>query len=55
MMATMMMTMTRAAKAGTNLTLSVVPPQDAVEERFQKQYLITIGLAAVIVRHLGLI
>ena len=37
-MATMMMTMTRAAKAGTNLTLSVVPPQDAVEERFQMEY-----------------
>ena len=52
----MMMMMTRAGKAVANFTLNVVvpvppkPPQDVVEERFQKEYLIAIGVAAVIVR-----
>ena len=53
----MMMMMTRAGKAVANFTLNVVvpvppkPPQDVVEERFQKEYLIAIGVAAVIVRY----
>ena len=53
----MMMVMTRAGKAVANFTLNVVvpvppkPPQDVVEERFQKEYLIAIGVAAVIVRY----
>ena len=52
-----MMMMTRAGKAVANFTLNVVvpvppkPPQDVVEERFQKEYLIAIGVAAVIVRY----
>ena len=46
----------RAGVAVANFTLNVVvpvppkPPQDVVEERFQKEYLIAIGVAAVIVR-----
>ena len=54
---TLMMMMTRAGKAVANFTLNVVvpvppkPPQDVVEERFQKEYLIAIGVAAVIVRY----
>lgn len=45
----------RAGVAVANFTLNVVvpvppkPPQDVVEERFQKEYLIAIGIAAVIV------
>lgn len=45
----------RAGIAVANFTLNVVipvppkPPQDVVEERFQKEYLIAIGIAAVIV------
>ena len=45
----------RAGVAVANFTLNVVvpvppkPPQDVVEDRFQKQYLIAIGVAAVIV------
>ena len=45
----------RAGMAVANFTLNVVvpvppkPPQDVVEERFQKEYLIAIGVAAVIV------
>ena len=56
-MTLMMMMMTRAGKAVANFTLNVVvpvppkPPQDVVEERFQKEYLIAIGVAAVIVRY----
>ena len=56
-MTLMMMVMTRAGKAVANFTLNVVvpvppkPPQDVVEERFQKEYLIAIGVAAVIVRY----
>ena len=43
-----------AAKAAANLPLSmVVPPQDVVDDRFQKQCLITISVAGVIVRYLG--
>ena len=51
----MMMMMTRAGKAVANFTLNVVvpvpprPPQDVVEDRFQKEYLIAIGVAAIIV------
>ena len=57
MLMLMMMMMTRAGKAVANFTLNVVvpvppkPPQDVVEERFQKEYLIAIGVAAVIVRY----
>ena len=45
----------RAGLAVANFTLNVVvpvppkPPQDVVEDRFQKEYLIAIGVAAVIV------
>ena len=45
----------RAGVAVANFTLSVVvpvppaPPQDVVGDRFQKEYLIAIGVAAVIV------
>ena len=43
-----------AAKAAANLPLSmVVPPQDVVDDGFQKQCLITISVAGVIVRYLG--
>ena len=61
-MAIMIMMIARAAKAAAkaaakvaaNLPLSmVVPPQDVVDERFQKQCLITISVAGVIVRYLG--
>ena len=58
LMAIMIMMIARAAKAAAkaaaNLPLSmVVPPQDVVDERFQKQCLITISVAGVIVRYLG--
>ena len=53
-MAIMIMMIARAAKAAANLPLSmVVPPQDVVDDRFQKQCLITISVAGVIVRYLG--
>ena len=45
----------RAGRAVANFTLNVVvpvpprPPQDVVEDRFQKEYLIAIGVAAIIV------
>ena len=45
----------RAGVAVANFTLNVVvpvpprPPQDVVEERFQSEYLIAIGVAAMIV------
>ena len=54
LMAIMIMMIARAAKAVANLPLSmVVPPQDVVDDRFQKQCLITISVAGGIVRDLG--
>lgn len=51
----------RAGKAVANFTLSVVipfppkPPQDVVEDRFQQEYIIAIGVAGVIVSILTIV